>query len=166
MSDDLTETGRLREDREFWKQRTESMQSGLNGLYMAIVERLEPHFPPGSRELEMDVLPSAVGGLAKERDRLRDELAEARATLAAERGEAEGAPSEGWAWKPAGWMGPGCGAPMWEHKRFRWYSVMRHRSGAGWMLVVSTEEHRYGTAREAMRAADAALATTEPPDAP
>ena len=46
---------------------------------------LAPHFPPGSRDLDWDVLPGTLAALARERDELR-------LTLAAEQGRPEGAP--------------------------------------------------------------------------
>ena len=95
-----------------------------------------------------------------------DELAEARATLAAERGEAEGAPGEGWVCEEGDWVK---GLPSGCHA-----IVRRCSEGYPWGFGVwaGRSDHTYACggdapdgAREAMRAADAALATTEPPDA-
>lgn len=98
-----------------------------------------------------------------ERDRLQadnaritDELAEARATLAAERGEAEGAPSEGWENRGDEWA-----KDMPDGQDFVVVAKRWIHSSRGWWFCGKC----YPTAREAMRAADAALATMEPPDA-
>lgn len=45
-----------------------------NRLYDAIVERLAPHYPAGSRDLDWDVLPSTLAALAKDRDEARADL--------------------------------------------------------------------------------------------
>jgi len=50
-------------------------QAAGNALFYAIYERMKPHFPDGSRDLDWDVLPSTVGAtckaLAAERERVR-----------------------------------------------------------------------------------------------
>ena len=47
-----------------------------NGLFTAIIKRLYPHFPAGTRDLEWDVLPSTIGAIAKEVTALRARVAE------------------------------------------------------------------------------------------
>jgi len=83
----------LEADVRFWTRRSEEMTRSGNGLYSAIVERLNPHFPKDTRALEWDVLPGTVGGLAAKLDRLQ-------AVLAAERGELG---PEGWEWIDGVW---------------------------------------------------------------
>lgn len=67
------EVERLEEEVDFYKRHSQQMTDVGNGLYQAIVARLEPHFPAGSRDLEWDALPGTLGALAK-----RAEAAEAR----------------------------------------------------------------------------------------
>lgn len=85
-----------------------------NRLYDAIVKRLAPHYPAGSRYLDWDVLPSTLAkerdaALAREADALATvaahsrEIVELRLTLAAERGDPAGAPDPAWRWVGIGW---------------------------------------------------------------
>ena len=67
------EVERLEEEVEFYKRHGQQMTDVGNGLYRAIVARLEPHFPKGSRDLEWDVLPGTLDAIAH-----RAEAAEAR----------------------------------------------------------------------------------------
>jgi hypothetical protein len=50
-------------------------QTAGNALFYAIYERIKPHFPDGSRDLDWDVLPSTIGAtckaLAAEREKVR-----------------------------------------------------------------------------------------------
>lgn len=95
-----------------------------------------------------------------------DELAEARATLAAEWGEAEGAASEGWRphYNDHGFQ---CWA-LWQARKV---IAQAHRERGLWWLtgwvpaVEALADQPFHHAREAMRAADAALTAMEPPDA-
>lgn len=135
------------DDRDFWQQRAESMQRGLNGLSAAIVDRLSPYIPEETRELEMDVLPSTIGGIAKDRARLQAENAEFRATLAAERGEPEGAPSEGWQRNAYG---------AWIKGRWSVARIQAGRYGVVPPHTLAATGGCYQSAREAMKAADAA----------
>jgi hypothetical protein len=47
-----------------------------NGLYDAIANKLSPYFPPDTRELDWDVLPSTIGGIVVEREALKAQLAQ------------------------------------------------------------------------------------------
>jgi hypothetical protein len=50
-------------------------QTAGNALFYAIYERMKPHFPDGSRDLDWDVLPSTIGATCKalttEREKVR-----------------------------------------------------------------------------------------------
>jgi len=50
-------------------------------FYEAIIKGLSPSFPADSRDLEWDVLPGTVAGIARERDAARKEAAELRARI-------------------------------------------------------------------------------------
>ena len=66
-SPDASATG-LREavaNAKHWERSFYEMQRMANGLYDTIVRRLQPYFPKGTRDLEWDILPSTVEGLAK-----------------------------------------------------------------------------------------------------
>lgn len=117
-----------------------------NALYDAIVRRLVPHFPAGSRDLDWDVLPGTLAALARERE-------EARLTLASEQGRQEGAPSDRWYSEV-------------QSGRVRWHrgdpdeapEVSVFGLADGWRWTEPGHESRpYPTARAAMLAADAAV---------
>ena len=104
-----------------------------------------------SPEVASVVLP-LVRRVVRERDELREALEEARMTLAAEQGRAEGAPSAEWEYNGARWT-----------KRSGQNSLRTQRVAVGWEWWIRNE---YGTciidgvvdtARAAMLAADKAL---------
>lgn len=75
-----------------WKSLAEQLDGTVragHALYDAIVSRLAPNYPAGSRDLDWDVLPGTLAALARERD-------EAVLALAAEQGKPEGAPDDRW----------------------------------------------------------------------
>lgn len=60
-----------------------------NGLFTAIIKRMSPYFPEGSRELEWDVLPSVIGGVCESRTKYKSERDQLRADLTAIRSSSE-----------------------------------------------------------------------------
>lgn len=74
----------------------ENLDTG-NRLYDAIVRRLTPHFPPGSRDLDWDVLPGTLAQMARKlgEARTRAEQAEAKVDRAQAERATPLAPVEG-----------------------------------------------------------------------
>jgi ribosomal protein L37E len=57
------------------EQEVREAQNAGNGLYAEIIKRLKPLLGDKSRDLDWDVLPSTIGGLAKENAELKQQLA-------------------------------------------------------------------------------------------